>query len=271
MGMTRNELIELLASAGCPMELMTDADDESVAVLKRFAGIVTDRVREKCAREMEQFARDFVAKWEGVHLERVKTEGWAIMQAAAHLRADREDIMVDRRDEAGLGAWIPCSERLPDDRQDVSFVVKSDNLLAYLNGRVLGGRYQAGYGGGFTVPGMVVDATYWMPQQDAPSAPINPATAAKKPAELATKRVRINAGALVTQDHSSWKWCGMKDGAEIDQNIIFDAEWNGGYWDCRSDGYGRRSWRGEEGEYGNGSIFVRDHGGVTLLDDESDE
>lgn len=55
--------------------------------------------------------------------------------------------------------WIPVSERLPEPRQDVAFVVHCKTPpLEHFHGRVLGGRYA---NGGFSVPGMVFDASYW--------------------------------------------------------------------------------------------------------------
>lgn len=44
--------------------------------------------REKCAQELESFAREYVAKWIGAQGESVKSEAWAILQAADHIRAN---------------------------------------------------------------------------------------------------------------------------------------------------------------------------------------
>ena len=82
-----------------------------------------------------------------------------------------------------------------------------------------------------------------------------------------TRRIRINVGATVMQDRRCWAWYATKDGQEIDYDMIFDAEWDGDGWECRADGYGRRSWLGEQGRYGDGRIYVNGRDGVTLLDD----
>ena len=37
------------------------------------------------------------------------------------------------------------------------------------------------------------------------------------------------------------------------------------YWDCRADGYGYLSSKGDIGDYGNGSIFVHDRDGVEVI------
>jgi hypothetical protein len=83
-------------------------------------------------------------------------------------------------------------------------------------------------------------------------------------------RVRINVGAAVAQDMAFGRWPATRAGSDIDPSMVFDAEWHAGveYWDCRADGYGRRSWLGEGGGYGNGSIFALGRDSVTLVDDE---
>ena len=50
--------------------------------------------------------------------------------------------------------------------------------------------------------------------------------------------------------------------------MFFDVEWNGRWWDCKADGYGYLRSRGEDGEYGNGSIMVNDFDGVELVREE---
>lgn len=60
--------------------------------------------------------------------------------------------------------WVSVEERFPEDQQTVAFVMSAkDGAFKSLNGRVLGGRYIAGLFGGFSIPGFVVNATYWMP------------------------------------------------------------------------------------------------------------
>ena len=82
---------------------------------------------------------------------------------------------------------------------------------------------------------------------------------------LTTRRVRIKVGAMVSQDYRVFRWPATAS-SDADPDMEFDAEWNGRFWDCRADGFGRRRWRGDDGEYGNGSIFVHDHGGVEFAD-----
>jgi hypothetical protein len=50
--------------------------------------------------------------------------------------------------------------------------------------------------------------------------------------------------------------------------MVFDMVWNGDYWECKADGYGYLKSRGENGEYGNGSIFVQDCYGVEIYAEE---
>lgn len=66
-----------------------------------------------------------------------------------------------------LNGWIPVSERLPEDLQTVAFVVKARDD-EYLHGRVLGGIYQSGVMSCFSVPGLGVCASHWMPLPEAP-------------------------------------------------------------------------------------------------------
>lgn len=80
-------------------------------------------------------------------------------------------------------------------------------------------------------------------------------------------RVRINTGALVSQDRGIGRWPATASGAEVNPDMEFDAEWTGRWWECSADGYGRRSWDGEVGGYGNGSIFVHSLDGVTIVDE----
>lgn len=82
---------------------------------------------------------------------------------------------------------------------------------------------------------------------------------------VVTARVRIKVGALVGQDHAFGRWPWTRDGVDVDQDMVFDAEWDGRWWDCRADGYGRKSWLGDTRGYGNGSIGVMDLDGVEIL------
>ena len=80
-------------------------------------------------------------------------------------------------------------------------------------------------------------------------------------------RGRIKIGALISQDHAVGKWPATRTGDEVDPDMEFDVEWNGKFWDCRADGIGRRSWLGESGGYGCGSIFVHDKNGIEVIYD----
>ena len=67
--------------------------------------------------------------------------------------------------------WISVKDRLPEDRQSVAFVVQcGGKVWGYLNGRVLGGNYSQAYGG-FSVPGLTVPASLWMPLPSPPTQP----------------------------------------------------------------------------------------------------
>ena len=56
--------------------------------------------------------------------------------------------------------WIPITDRLPDEGQSVAFVCDCENDKN-LHGRILGGRYMPGKYGGFSVPGLMVNASHW--------------------------------------------------------------------------------------------------------------
>lgn len=72
-----------------------------------------------------------------------------------------------------LPHWIPVQTRLPEDKQAVIFVVDGQDWQPHLTGRVLGGSYNA-ITGSFSVPGLGLCASHWMP---APLAPHDPALA----------------------------------------------------------------------------------------------
>ena len=85
---------------------------------------------------------------------------------------------------------------------------------------------------------------------------------------------RIKRGAGIFQDHHFGKWpaclppgCSTTGKYEADDpDMVFDVEWNGHHWDCKADGFGYLRSRGDDGEYGNGSIFVADRDGVELVE-----
>jgi hypothetical protein len=78
-------------------------------------------------------------------------------------------------------------------------------------------------------------------------------------------RGRIKRGSGIFQDHqfSRWPVCLTQTGrgeAE-DQDMLFNIEWKGSYWECKAFGFGY------EGEgYGCGSIFVSNIDGVDIID-----
>lgn len=69
-----------------------------------------------------------------------------------------------------LPQWIPVQTRLPEDKQAVIFVVDGQDWQPHLTGRVLGGSYNA-VTGAFSVPGLGLCASHWMPSPRAPHDP----------------------------------------------------------------------------------------------------
>jgi len=65
--------------------------------------------------------------------------------------------------------WISVHDALPEDGQTVGFVTECTHDKWY-HGRVLGGRYMAGEFGGFSVPGLMVQASHWFPFPPLPDA-----------------------------------------------------------------------------------------------------
>ena len=87
-----------------------------------------------------------------------------------------ENVMDDEKLDGGLSAltdalgWVSVEDRMPEDGQSVAFVVRSSGHFGYLDGTVLGGIYLANrYTGGFSVPGLTVDAWFWMPLPPPPN------------------------------------------------------------------------------------------------------
>lgn len=79
---------------------------------------------------------------------------------------------ASRRTTPHREAWISIEDRLPEEGQDVAFVVQADkgSIQDYLDGRVLGGSFMivGGYPT-FTVPGVGFRASRWMPLPTAPN------------------------------------------------------------------------------------------------------
>ena len=78
---------------------------------------------------------------------------------------------------------------------------------------------------------------------------------------------KIKVGVAISQDHAIGKWPARCAKDDVDSDMIFDIEWKGNFWECRADGVGRRSWLGEEGGYGNGSIFVHEKEGIEIIEE----
>lgn len=111
--------------------------------------------------QAEEIARKFAIETSKYVVFRI----WAIAQK--HARAvSPSDIL-----QPGQVAveWIACEDRLPEDGQSVAFISKCDRDEFY-RGRILGGRYVAGEFGGFTVPGLMTDASHWFPMPPVPDA-----------------------------------------------------------------------------------------------------
>ena len=87
------------------------------------------------------------------------------------------------------------------------------------------------------------------------------------PFERLVKRVRINIGALVSQDHAYGRWPWSAATRQVDPDMVFEADYYGKHWECRAAGYGNREWLGERGGYGDGAINAFGKNSVTLLDD----
>jgi hypothetical protein len=77
---------------------------------------------------------------------------------------------------------------------------------------------------------------------------------------MSSVKVRINEGTTVSMDFGVSNWPHLPGGM-ADVDMVFEANWNGKWWDCRADGYGN------PGKYGSGSIYVHSLDGVRSVDD----
>jgi len=82
-------------------------------------------------------------------------------------------------------------------------------------------------------------------------------------------KARIKIGAKIGQDHSFFTWprvmtkSNLKSSYNLEtknSNMIFEVENSGGIFKCRAPGYG------QEGNYGNGIIFVFQKDDLEFLD-----
>lgn len=69
-----------------------------------------------------------------------------------------------------MSEWISVEKALPADGQTVAFVVDcKSEILGYLHGRVLGGYFSyIGPYPTFSVPGLGLSASHWMPLPNPP-------------------------------------------------------------------------------------------------------
>ena len=89
---------------------------------------------------------------------------WEIITSELNkkLHSRSRAIPAGRVPGEGMAAvkWISVNDALPENGQTVGFVTECANDKWY-HGRVLGGRYMAGEFGGFSVPGLMVQASHW--------------------------------------------------------------------------------------------------------------
>ena len=48
--------------------------------------------------------------------------------------------------------------------------------------------------------------------------------------------------------------------------MVFEAKWNGDYWNCIADGFGMLKLKNQSGEYGNGAIAAFGLDSVEIID-----
>jgi len=132
-------------------------------------------VKDEIKRGGAVSARDLDGLWQIVEREREwrlqdsECGGDEIRESVGRLRREWDEatsslrtIPADRVLGEGMVAvkWVSVNEALPEDGQTVGFVTECANDKWY-HGRVLGGRYAAGEFGGFSVPGLMVQASHW--------------------------------------------------------------------------------------------------------------
>lgn len=87
----------------------------------------------------------------------------AICEGEAHELLDALEAALARAEGAeARWNWISVSDALPQDGQKVGFITECARDRWY-HGKILGGQYRAGEFGGFSVPGLMVQASHWFP------------------------------------------------------------------------------------------------------------
>lgn len=76
---------------------------------------------------------------------------------------------------------------------------------------------------------------------------------------------RIKQGAGVSQDHRFFKWPLQN----VEPDMVFDMEWKETFWLCKADGFGCIRSLGDDGDYGNGCLFLHSFDDVLLEDPTS--
>lgn len=75
-------------------------------------------------------------------------------------------------------------------------------------------------------------------------------------------KAKIKPGTPIFHDHWYLSWPWVSGGQQANPDTVFDVELGSSGFECRADGYGRRSWAGESGGYGSGAIHIFDRDGL---------